>query len=611
MNFLKNHSYKLLWGFIFIYIILFSYLSLKKYYGFEYNGFDLAIFNQVFFNTANGRWFDMSINLNSYLADHFTPIILLLVPIYKLWPKPETLLVLQSVVLGLSAWPLYKITDHVSKDKIIALGVALLWLINPFVHRTNFFEFHLIGFAAFLIFWTFYYYQKNDFKRFSLFFILSLIVREDISLILMGFFILSFLDKKTLHWKLISSILPITYFVITLKIIQSFSPFGQYKFLAFYGWLGGKDFPSVLISFIDNPMILLSHIFYPLHILYILLLLAPLLFIPLLKPRYLLFLLITFTSFLLHRDGFFHWQMMTHYTMFLLPALFISFIFGISDLKNNKKVLGVVILTAFYITYFISPVKGTLLKDIDQKKVELKNEILATIPVDASLLITANMITQVSNRATVYLFRYHYTKKSQFFLADFNLPLMDYIFIDYEDFISQRISAERDGVCPKELVPKMAPGFRESFKDYSLIRVNDNLLLWQDKAKATEAALVLYEIEERVTYDEENLELIVEQDIELNEGGKTLSVVFHSEPVNRDYFIRFYKKDYYYDLVYNYGLFNYFEWAENKFIRFFYYLDNDVDSYQIFEYSAVNYMNETNRVEAVKEIESITEIIDI
>ena len=114
----KKHSNKILWISIFIYILLFSFLSLKKYYAFGYNAFDLAIFNQVFFNTLDGRWFEMTINLNSYLADHFTPIIILLLPVYKLWPRAETLLILQSIVLGLSAWPLYKISRHVKKKSL-------------------------------------------------------------------------------------------------------------------------------------------------------------------------------------------------------------------------------------------------------------------------------------------------------------------------------------------------------------------------------------------------------------------------------------------------------------------------------------------------------------
>ena len=183
-------------GAIFLYFIIFSWLSFKKYQGFDYNSFDLAIFNQVFFNTAHGRLFDLTINLHNYLGDHFEPMILLLLPFYLSKSSPVTLLFLQSAIIALSAWPLYLIAKKVLSKSSLALLIAILWLLNPFVHSANLYEFHLLAFAPFFFFWTFYFYQQNKFKLFCLFFILSLLVREDISLLLVSFAFLSYLDKK-------------------------------------------------------------------------------------------------------------------------------------------------------------------------------------------------------------------------------------------------------------------------------------------------------------------------------------------------------------------------------------------------------------------------------
>ena len=176
-----------------IYIVGISILLLKKYNGFGYNFFDLSIFNQVFFNTLHGRWFDLSINLNNYLADHFSPVIILFLPIYAIYAQPQTLLIIQTVFIGLSAWPLYLIAKAVIRDRAMSLFVACWWLMSPFVHNANFFEFHFLSIAVFFVFWTFYFYYKNNFKLFVLFTILSLFCREDIALILLGFFALSLL----------------------------------------------------------------------------------------------------------------------------------------------------------------------------------------------------------------------------------------------------------------------------------------------------------------------------------------------------------------------------------------------------------------------------------
>ncbi len=73
-QFVIKHPRIILAVFLFIYIVLFIFLSLKKYYGFSYNANDLSIFNQVFFNSVNGRLFVSSINLELFIRAHFTPI---------------------------------------------------------------------------------------------------------------------------------------------------------------------------------------------------------------------------------------------------------------------------------------------------------------------------------------------------------------------------------------------------------------------------------------------------------------------------------------------------------------------------------------------------------
>jgi len=77
---------------IIIYIALFGFLSLWKYFNFHYNALDLAIINQAFYNSTLGNFFASSIHPPTYLGDHFTPILFLLLPFYFLWPRPETLL---------------------------------------------------------------------------------------------------------------------------------------------------------------------------------------------------------------------------------------------------------------------------------------------------------------------------------------------------------------------------------------------------------------------------------------------------------------------------------------------------------------------------------------
>jgi uncharacterized membrane protein len=107
---------------ILVYIVTFSTLSVLKHDTFHSFTFDLGIMSQVLWNTAHGRLFELSLDrpldtelVGSYLGNHVRPILLLLAPLYRLWPDPRLLLILQSVALGLGAVPLFWIVRRNAK----------------------------------------------------------------------------------------------------------------------------------------------------------------------------------------------------------------------------------------------------------------------------------------------------------------------------------------------------------------------------------------------------------------------------------------------------------------------------------------------------------------
>src|SRR5260370_41378517 len=102
-------------GLAFTYFVLYSVLSVLRHVTYHSFGPDLGIFDQVFWNTTRGRFLESTMSLvqaqpHSYLADHFSPVYLLLMPPYLLIPRPETLLVIQTLFLALGVWPLYLLT---------------------------------------------------------------------------------------------------------------------------------------------------------------------------------------------------------------------------------------------------------------------------------------------------------------------------------------------------------------------------------------------------------------------------------------------------------------------------------------------------------------------
>lgn len=606
----KEHDkyLKMLFLAIFFYVLLFSYLSWLKYLNFDYHIYDLGIFNQVFFNTLSGDWFHLTINPNIYLADHFTPIVILLLPIYWLWQSPIWLLILQSLIIGLSAWPIYLLGKKIIANNKLGLFIALAWLFNPFVHGANLFEFHLMPLAVFFVFWTFYFYKKNNFVYFLLFFILSLLVREDISLILFGFFILSLLDKKSLKWKLVSLFLPLLYFLLALKVIGYFYQGGDYKFFIYYGWLGGDNLIGILLSWLSHPWQLLLHIFSFQNIGTVFIILLPFLFLPLLRKKYLWLLFLPLLQFLLTASSLDFMVYSSHYILLFLPALFIALIFAVNKIKNKESFFGskliyknkkeFLFLTVFTILYFfvfLSPIKSVLFADYDSQQTKEKQEFIKIISPNDKVIAESSFVPHLSSRKELYVFSYSYFGTSQFSGFDFKVPEVDYIIIDFSQALSV-LTEKNDNHLLQNYKNDMAKNWREYLQDYTLIKAKNDVFLWQNKKTANFDGLNLFDHKLKPADFIEDPFLVLgekrEDFLELTFQKK------HNE--EKEYLVRFYKDNGFFDVPLDYAIFPETEWPDNELLSFYYYPDKSVKAYQVFSWQGANKLG--NRKEMVVDL---------
>ena len=109
------------WGLILAYAVFFSAASIQKHHAFQTTDFDLGNLSQVVWNTLHGRPFLLTnpegAQPEMSLGIHVWPIILLLAPLYLVWPDPRLLLIAQSVVIALGAWPVYLLAQRAASSK--------------------------------------------------------------------------------------------------------------------------------------------------------------------------------------------------------------------------------------------------------------------------------------------------------------------------------------------------------------------------------------------------------------------------------------------------------------------------------------------------------------
>lgn len=127
-------SPKLLLGAIVVYTAVIGLLVGLAYAAHDFWGVDLGQFDQALWNTWRGRILQFTQYggmTDTLLTDHFEPVMLLVAPLYLVWPDPRVLLFLQVIALSGGAWIVYRLALHYLRSHFAGSCVALAYLFHP------------------------------------------------------------------------------------------------------------------------------------------------------------------------------------------------------------------------------------------------------------------------------------------------------------------------------------------------------------------------------------------------------------------------------------------------------------------------------------------------
>jgi uncharacterized membrane protein len=427
---------------ILIYAVVFSHFAIMKHYAFKTYAWDLGIFNQSFWTTLyDGKLFYSTVELlvnpsGSFFGVHLSPILVILLPFYAIYSTPQTLLVVQSFILALGALPLYKLTMHVSKYRVVGFVFVLVYLLYPPLQGINWFDFHVQSFLPLFFFSAIFFYMKQNWKPYLFFIVLALMCEEHVAMIVFFVGVYVFLDNRK-HLKSVITArklkdsiflvsvttltLAITWYLLVLWVRRTFFPFDPnftYEFNAAANWsvLGVQDpllVPVYIFLYPTKAVAALGYDFLA-KIAYLLGLFGPLALRPFFSPKHILptvpwFVLALFSNYQPYYSIF------NQYPAYVLTFLFIASVFAVVDkgreldLKTIKKRLLVILLCsliAFSIVSPLSPVVSVIYPDrglaIATRHEELVNEILEFVPSTASIMTQSNLFPHVSSRICSY-----------------------------------------------------------------------------------------------------------------------------------------------------------------------------------------------------------------
>lgn len=481
---------------ILIYTVVFSAFTILRHYDFQSSGWDLGIYMQSLYTAAfKGQPLRYTIEQftfnpgGSFFGVHFSPLVLSLVPIYRLAPFAETLLILQSFIIALGALGVYLLSNTIHATRFVSLSFAMSYLLCTPLQVLNWFDFHIQAFIPILFFMMFFFYIRGKFVASFVFFALTLSTIEIMPVLLVPFglycLISSHKERKAQLFALAVIFTSIFWFILGAFIKASINPVYQTTFGAWSTL--GSSYVQILTSPITKPFYLLGYFFtvFPLEkVLYFLWLVTPLLFLPLFARKEFVLLVMPWIVmlFLSTYTGYFTNQ----YGAFVVPQLFIAAVYGLKQL--SKTIDGITVRKSFIMRYskwffwmtiasfilvgpftFIPQATGVYIHGIpvDTANKELLRNALQLIPENASIYTSFRIEPHLANRWTIYA--------NNVSINEMTEP-PDYIVIDLrllDSSISLGTFGEPAIIGADELLERY---------NYSLVFSNDGILIYRINA---------------------------------------------------------------------------------------------------------------------------------
>ncbi|MFZ5800637.1 MAG: DUF2079 domain-containing protein [Candidatus Omnitrophota bacterium] len=407
------------------FFLLWVYILSLGYSVFAYGDWDLAFFNQAQWNLLRGELYSSLFNRN-FLGNHANFIAFLFLPLYALFPRALFFVYLKALVFCLAALPIFLIARE-TLGRRWGIFFILLYFLSPILFYAFIYDFDWENLAVFLIPCLFYFYLKKDFRRFVLFALLLLLVKENLALVVAMFGVYAFLQRREKEWYWFSLLSGgLWFYLAVFHIIPFFRAGAAHGYWVHYPALQQGAGAAV------------NHLLGQRQIDFLLQLFSPLAFVSLLRPDILLLGAPIFLQHLLSSQKT-EQTIIRNYAVTLLPLVSIAAIFAVKQLiKATKSIpyrslmIGICMGAAAIVSsqdclreyrkifaYRINP------------PVYWNRRILKAVPSDATVMASFGFLPQLSSRSRAYAFHEvywptHYTDYR-------HIPGIEYVLVAFND----------------------------------------------------------------------------------------------------------------------------------------------------------------------------------
>lgn len=383
-------------------------LSLARWYRWDNPSWDNAIFEQAVAGYARLGAPVVPIKGPDFnqLGDHFSPLLVVIAPFYRLFPSPVTLLVAQCVLIAVSVVPITLVARRLLgawPGLAVGFAYAFAWGIQSAVDV----QFHEYALAVPLLAFGMAAFLTERWRASAVWVVLLLGVKEDLGLTVAAFGAVLWLRGQRRLGTIVAATGALGFVLVITVIIPFFNPQGRYDYWGKLSEDGAAGAGSAASGLLDTLTGLLSPAV-KIETLVMLVVITAL--VALRSPL----VLVAVPTIVWRFAGstVFYWGTTWHYSVILMPILFAAAIDGIVRLRGSRFELlrayarlapaAMALIAAVLVTQF--PLRDLWSPATYERnpRIESAERAVAAIPDGASVASDRGLIVQLATHHEVY-----------------------------------------------------------------------------------------------------------------------------------------------------------------------------------------------------------------
>lgn len=383
----------------------------SDYYGFRLARFDLGNMVQAVWSTAHGRPLEMTLGSGEQaarLASHVDPILVLLAPLWILFPSPLALAAAQIAAVAAGMFPVFWLARRHLESEPAAALLGLAYLAYPWLAWTALDAFHPVTLAIPLLLFAIWFLDTDRLWAFAMCAVLVAATGELMALSVASLGLWYWLARGQRASGLVIAVSAFAWTVVCLKLVVPAFHGGESAFYGYYSQVGGSP-EGVVKKIFTEPSTIVSALLSVDELRYLIWLGAPLAFLFLLSPLALLALPQFLANALSQSPP--TTDPRHQYIAAVVPFFIAGCVFGVARLRGARPALpaAVVLGLSLLMTLLVgawggAPGSGSLWyqKEVSPARISALREAIELVPDSAAVSATNKAGSHLSGRRYFY-----------------------------------------------------------------------------------------------------------------------------------------------------------------------------------------------------------------